>query len=140
VEVFVGVVDRSDPIEESSHLSGLDWVDPKVTQFAYVYLDGYISVGVFDRACYQFYVKILVKGPESSVDELLIVISYDGVGNSKPTYNASAHKTLDILGQDGGEGLDIDPFGEIIHPDQGKFCLFFAQAEGIDDVHSLNGE
>jgi len=33
------VADLSDPIEESSHLSGLDRVDSKVTGLASVYLD-----------------------------------------------------------------------------------------------------
>jgi len=32
-------VDRSDPLEDSFHLSGLDWVDPRVTRFASVFLD-----------------------------------------------------------------------------------------------------
>jgi len=35
-----GVADRSNPIKESSHLLGLDWVDPKVTEFTFVFLDG----------------------------------------------------------------------------------------------------
>ena len=34
-----GVVGRSDPLEESSHLSELDWVDPRVIGFASVYMD-----------------------------------------------------------------------------------------------------
>ena len=32
-------INRSDPSEQSSHLLGLDWVDPKVTGFTFVYLD-----------------------------------------------------------------------------------------------------
>jgi len=35
-----GVADRSDPIEESSHHLGLDWVDPRMTEFTFVYLNG----------------------------------------------------------------------------------------------------
>jgi len=52
VEAFVraedleGVVDRSNTFEESSHLLGLDWVDPRVTGFAFVDLDG-LSISSF---------------------------------------------------------------------------------------------
>ena len=46
VEEFVradepeGAADRLDSLEQSSHLLGLDWVDPKVIGFTFVYLDG----------------------------------------------------------------------------------------------------
>jgi len=41
---------------------------------------------------------------------------------------------LNILGRDGGEGLDLDPLGRVVDPDQDKFCLPFAWAEGVDNV------
>jgi len=75
-----------------------------------------------------------------SVNELSAIISYDCAGNFEPAYYAPPHEVLDVLGRNGGEGLDLDPFGEVIHPDQEEFRLPFARAEGIDDVHSPYGE
>ena len=62
------------------------------------------------------------------------------MGDSKSTYNASPHEILDILGHNGGEGLDFDLLGEVVDSDKEKFCLPFARAEGINDAHSLEGE
>ena len=95
---------------------------------------------MFDRVYYSLYAKILVKRLKSPVNKLSTVIGYDGVRNSEQTYYAFPHKILDVLGRDGGEGLDLDPFGEIIHSDQEEFCLPFSRAEGIDDVHSPDDE
>jgi len=71
---------------------------------------------------------------------LSAIIGYDRVRNSKPTYYAHPHEVFYVFGRNGGEGFDLDPFGEVMHPDQEKFCMSFAWAEGSDDVHSLNGE
>jgi len=48
------------------------------------------------------------------------------VGKSEPTYNASSYEILDVLGRDEGKGLNLNPFGEIIHFDQEEFCLPFS--------------
>jgi len=46
VDDLEGTANRSDPFEHLSHLSGLDWVDSKVTGFTSVYLDG-LSISSF---------------------------------------------------------------------------------------------
>ena len=63
------------------------------------------------------------------------------MGKSEQAHYASPHEILDVLGLDGGEGLDFDPFGEVVHSDQEEFCFPFSQADGTDDVHSqmVNG-
>lgn len=72
------------------------------------------------------------------IHELPDIIDYDGVGNSELTHNALPHKVSDILDQDGGDGLDLYPCGEIIYPDQEEFS--FCLAEGTNDVYSSNGK
>jgi len=47
---------------------------------------------------------------------------------------------MNIVGRDGGERLDFNPFGEVVYPDQEELSLSFAYDEGVDNVHSPDGE
>jgi len=67
---------------------------------------------------------------QSSINELLAIIGYDGVGISELTHNAFTHEFSNILGRDGGKGLDLYPCGEIIYPDQEEFSLSLAWLKG----------
>jgi len=68
------------------------------------------------------------------------IVGDDGVRDSEPTHIACLHKFFNILGRDGGEGLNLDPLGEVVDPNQDKLGLFFARARGADDVHSPDDE
>jgi len=92
--------------------------------------------GVLNRACYWFYVEVLIKGLEVSVNELSTIDGDDSVRDSKSTHNASPYEVLNILGWDGGEGLSFDPLSEVVDPDQEKLCPPFSRVEGADNVHS----
>jgi len=71
---------------------------------------------------------------------LSTIVGDDDVRDSEPTHNASPHEVFNILCRDGGEGLDLDPLGEVVDPNQEKLSLFFARAKGAEDVHSPDGE
>jgi len=46
-------------------------------------------------------------------------------------YNASAYEIFDVLGREGGEGLGLDPFGEVVNSDQEEFCLSFPRLKKL---------
>jgi len=58
------------------------------------------------------------------------------VRDSELAFYTPPHEVLNILGRNGGEGLDLNPLGEVIHLDEEEFGL----AEGTNDVHSPDGE
>jgi len=62
------------------------------------------------------------------------------VQDTEPAYNALPYEVLHIFCQDGGEGFDLDLFGEVVDSDKEELGLPLSRGEGTDDVHPPNGE
>ena len=74
-----------------------------------------VCLGVFDGTGDMGDFQVAIEFAEAFVYELAAVISYDCVRDTIAADDAPPDETLHLVGGDGGKGLCLDPFREVIN-------------------------
>jgi len=90
---------------------------------------------MLDRGYYEFDVEVDIKGLKPLVDELPTIVCYYRVWYAEPTHDTSPQEVLHILGGNGCEWFDLDPFCKVIDSNKEELGLPLPWCEGVDDVH-----
>ena len=66
---------------------------------------------------------------EFNVVELFSVVRYQRSWDTKPAYDGSPYEITYLLFCDCGQGLDLNPFGEVIYYDDDEFTLALSEGQ-----------